>query len=179
MMNEQLYLFLDDYRYTSGLPGFKINKKKNRVSVYPSATGLNWFLALMMLGLGVFIMARGEVLVGLLGFGMGMILLGSLSKCTVFDIEEKTIRTSYFFFFDMDCVKERWITRFHTTLQTVSVGRVKKNKSYAFDLFYKQSPEDQEAMIKGIAYFNDAEGLGKFAGVVTRILQEMSATATP
>lgn len=179
MMNEKLYLFLDDYRYISGLQGFKINKKKNRVSIYPSSTALNWFLALLFFGLGVFLMVRGEALVGLLGIVMGMIFLGAISKCTVFDIEEKTIRTSYFFFIGMEDVKEQWITRFHTTLMTVSVGGVRKNKGYVFDLFYKQSPEDQEAMIKGIASFNDAAGLGKFAAVVTRILQEMSATATP
>jgi len=169
MMNENLYQFLITYRNESKLSGFKIDKSKNKVSVYASNSCFFWGLGIFMIVLGVFLITGGEVLWGLVGVAMGLVLIVGITKCTVFDIEKKEIRRVYAYVVESESIKEEWITNYHNT--ALYVNNI--FKGYRFDLQYTSTSSSKENMMKGIAIFKSIDDFQRFNGVVTRIRREM------
>lgn len=168
-MNEDLYWLLVKYRNESHLSRFKIDKENNKVSVSPANSCVVWGMGIFMAGLGVFLIIAGEVLWGLVGIAMGLLLIALITKCTVFDIEKKEIRRVYAYFIETASIKEDWITSYHVTAQYIN-GVF---KGYIFDLQYMPPSSSTEAMMKGLTAFKTMEEIQRFREVITRIRLEM------
>lgn len=156
-----IYEFVEDYAY--GKNGIKVNEKKQKIvirSATMAVTVLYWILGLLFLGIGIFLLCGGSV-IGLLGFGIGLVFIVGLTKRTVFDIGKKEVRQELFGITTVSTDPES--VKPHITV-VYSHGRV---SSYVFGLEYGIT------VMKGIAAFEDYEDLQLFQGMVMRIIQEM------